>query len=76
VNPAIKIIRHGLASGRVQSTPEVLGVLKKLKHDQQSCVPGSDHSGKPAMLECDSAARQGEAEEQPGLTLNRGTHES
>jgi hypothetical protein len=74
VNTVLKLILHGLASGRVRSTPEVLDVLKELKRGVQVSTPGSEDSSKPATRECDSATQADVAEERSGSTLNHGTH--
>jgi hypothetical protein len=48
MTPLMKFIMHGLASGRVQSSPRVLSVLKELQREQESSRPGNDPQVTPA----------------------------
>jgi hypothetical protein len=43
MNTAIKFIMHGLASGRVKSTPQVLDALKELSCGHQGFATGSNN---------------------------------
>jgi hypothetical protein len=42
----VKIIMHGLASGRVRSTPQILKILKELRAAESNPVPGTSGHNK------------------------------
>jgi hypothetical protein len=58
MNTAIKIIMHGLASGRVKSTPQVLDALKELSCDHHCPALGSDNSVEPVTHESEPACKE------------------